>query len=105
MMGMIAGTIQMNDYKTDREILKKMCSVLHHRKEIKMMESSHAVLASEQMESIEIEGKKVTVNNEFITVNISDKYFYSFGHKLLLILPNNLDPVQELKQLTNSKSE
>jgi len=61
--------------------------------------------ATDSAEMIELDGKKVTVNNEFITVNISDKYFYSFGHKLLLILPNNLDPVQELKQLTNSKSE
>lgn len=72
MMGMIAGTIQMNDYKTDREILKKMCGVLHHRKEIKMMESNHAVLASEQMESIEIEGKKVTVVCDGDLYNTSD---------------------------------
>ena len=48
---------------------------------------------TDSAEMIELEGKKVTVTNEFINVNISDKYFYSFGHKLLLILPNNLDPV------------
>ena len=44
-------------------------------------------------ESIELDGKQVTVTSDIINLNVSNKYFYSFSSKLLLMLPNNLDPV------------
>ena len=49
--------------------------------------------ATESSEVIELDGKKVTVSSDYINLNVSDKYFYSFSNKLLLLLPNNLNPV------------
>lgn len=48
---------------------------------------------TETSEFIELEGDIVTVNNENINVNINEKYCMSFGEKVLLFTPNNLNPV------------
>lgn len=60
-MGMLAGWISMNQRNGCMDVLDKMCSVLHHQSAIRKIEMNHAFLASEQMESIEIEGKKITI--------------------------------------------
>lgn len=44
-------------------------------------------------EVIELDGKTVTVVNDNIDVNISERYFTSFGKKVLLFTPDNLNPV------------
>lgn len=49
--------------------------------------------ATESSEVLELNGKKVYVTSDIINLNVSDKYFYSFSNKLLLLLPNNLNPV------------
>ena len=49
--------------------------------------------ATETSEVIELNGKKAYVTSDVINLNVSDKYFYSFSNKLLLLLPNNLNPV------------
>ena len=49
--------------------------------------------STDTSEVIELNGKKVYVTNEDINLNVSDRYFYSFSNKLLLLPPNNLNPV------------
>lgn len=49
--------------------------------------------ATETSEAIELNGKQVTVTNDYINLNLTDKYFYSFSSKILLMRPNNLNPV------------
>ena len=49
--------------------------------------------ATDTSEVIELEGKKVIVTSDYVNLNVSDKYFYSFSNKLLLFPPNNLNPV------------
>lgn len=44
-------------------------------------------------EIIELEGDIVTVVNDNINVNINERYFISFGEKVLLFKPDNLKPV------------
>lgn len=44
-------------------------------------------------EVIELNGDIVTVKSEYINVNISERYFMSFSNKVLLMNPNNLNPV------------
>lgn len=49
--------------------------------------------ASETSEVIELDGDVVTVESEHVNVNISERYCLSFGKKVLLMSPNNLNPV------------
>lgn len=42
---------------------------------------------------IELDYATVTVEGKNITVNISERYFLSFSNKVLLMSPNNLNPV------------
>lgn len=44
-------------------------------------------------EAIELNGDIVTVIGDNINVNISERYFYAFSNKVLLMSPNNLNPV------------
>lgn len=44
-------------------------------------------------EVIELNGSEVTVVNDNMDVNISERYFMSFGKKILLFTPDNLNPV------------
>ena len=44
-------------------------------------------------EAIELEGDSVTVVGNNINVNVGERYFYSFSNKVLLMSPNNLNPV------------
>lgn len=44
-------------------------------------------------EAIELDGDTVTVVGNNINVNVSERYFYSFSNKILLMSPNNLNPV------------
>jgi hypothetical protein len=44
-------------------------------------------------EAIELEGRSVSVVSEYLDINVSEKYFYSFSNKILLHTPNNLNPV------------
>lgn len=48
---------------------------------------------SDSGEAIEINGDNVTVSSQYINVNISERYFKSFSNKVLLMNPNNLNPV------------
>ena len=48
---------------------------------------------SETSEVIELSGDIVTVSSEHINVNISERYSFAFGKKVLLMRPNNLNPV------------
>lgn len=43
--------------------------------------------------AIELDGDIVTVVGDNINVNINERYFYSFSNKVLLMSPNNLNPV------------
>ena len=45
---------------------------------------------SDKAEVIEIENKSITVKNELINVNLSQRYLLSFGKKVLLLPPSNL---------------
>ena len=47
----------------------------------------------DNFEVIELEGRDVVVTGGYINVNVRDKYFYSFNSKILLMTPNNLNPV------------
>ena len=49
--------------------------------------------ATETSEFIELNGRNVSVVNSNINVNISERYFTSFGNKILLFTPDNLNPV------------
>ena len=49
--------------------------------------------ATDTGEAIELEGDKVSVSSKYINVNVSDKYFMSYGERVLLMSPNNLNPV------------
>lgn len=49
--------------------------------------------ATETSEVIELDGAKVTVSGENIEVNVSERYFQSFSNRVLLMSPNNLNPV------------
>ena len=42
---------------------------------------------------VELDGDVVTVVGNNINVNVNDDYFYSFSTKILLMSPNNLNPV------------
>lgn len=44
-------------------------------------------------EVIELNGDTVTVVNDNLDVNVSERYFTSFGKKILLFTPDNLNPV------------
>lgn len=44
-------------------------------------------------EVIELDGETVTVVNSSMNVNINEKYLMSFGNKVLLFRPDNLNPV------------
>ena len=44
-------------------------------------------------EAVELDGDIVTVIGDNIKVNVSERYFYSFSNKVLLMSPNNLNPV------------
>lgn len=48
---------------------------------------------TETSEAIELDGRDVFVTNDYINLNVTDKYFYSFSSKMLLMRPNNLNPV------------
>ena len=48
---------------------------------------------TDSSEVIELNGRMVTVSNDNIDVNINEKYFISFGKKVLLFTPDNLKPV------------
>ena len=43
--------------------------------------------------AIELDGDTVTVVGDNINVNVNERYFYSFSNKVLLMSPNNLNPV------------
>ena len=45
---------------------------------------------SDKAEVIEVENKVITVKNELINVNLSQRYLLSFGKKVLLLPPSNL---------------
>lgn len=45
----------------------------------------------EKAEVIEIEGKKITAENDKINVGLSERYTLSFGRKILLVNPYNLN--------------
>lgn len=49
--------------------------------------------ASDTSEVIELNGDTVTVTNDNINVNVSERYCLSFGKKVLLFTPDNLNPV------------
>jgi hypothetical protein len=49
--------------------------------------------ATETSEVIELNDDVVTVVNSNINVNVSERYFTSFGNKVLLFTPTNLKPV------------
>ena len=49
--------------------------------------------ASDSGEVIELDGDTVSVSSEYINVNISEKYYKAFSNKILLMSPNNLNPV------------
>lgn len=44
-------------------------------------------------DTLELEKNAVSVYNDFIDLNVSEKYYMSFGSKMLLITPDNLNPV------------
>jgi len=44
-------------------------------------------------DTVELEKNAVSVYNDFIDLNISEKYYMSLGSKILLITPENLNPV------------
>ena len=46
---------------------------------------------SDTSEVLEIEGKKITAEAEDININLSERYCLSFGKKVLLVNPNNLN--------------
>lgn len=48
---------------------------------------------TDESEAIELDGDIVTVVGDNINVNINERYFYSFSNKILLMSPNNLNPV------------
>jgi len=48
---------------------------------------------TETSRAIELDGDIVTVVGDNINVNINERYFYSFSNKVLLMGPNNLNPV------------
>lgn len=52
--------------------------------------------ATESSEVIELDGDVVTVSSENINVNITEKYCLSFGKKVLLFSPNNLNPISKV---------
>lgn len=49
--------------------------------------------ATDTGEAIELNGKVVTVSGNHIEVNASERYFMSFKNEVLLMSPNNLNPV------------
>jgi len=49
--------------------------------------------ATDTSEVIELDGDTVTVVNDNMDVNVSERYFLSFGKKILLFSPDNLNPV------------
>lgn len=49
--------------------------------------------ATDSSEVIELDGRMVTVVNDNMDVNISERYCMSFGKKVLLFTPDNLKPV------------
>lgn len=49
--------------------------------------------STDSSEVIELEGKNVAVVGDKIDVNISERYFMSFGKKVLLFAPDKLNPV------------
>ena len=48
---------------------------------------------TETSEVIELGGKKATVTSDYINLNITEGYYQSFSNKLLLLQPNNLNPL------------
>ena len=46
---------------------------------------------SDKTELIEIEGKKISVSSDYINANLSGRYTVSFGKKVLLMSPYNLN--------------
>lgn len=48
---------------------------------------------TDEAEAIELDGDVVTVQGNHIDININEKYFYSYNNKMLLMTPNNLNPV------------
>lgn len=42
---------------------------------------------------IELDGDKVSISSEYININITDRYFKVFNRNVLLMRPNNLNPV------------
>ena len=49
--------------------------------------------ATDSSEMIELDGRKVVVTNDVINLDVGDKYYYYFKNRLLLMKPNNLNPV------------
>lgn len=52
--------------------------------------------ATETSEFIELDKDKVSVSSDNINVNISERYFLSFGKEVLLFSPNNLNPLSKM---------
>lgn len=48
---------------------------------------------TETSDTVELDKNMVSVYNNFIDLNISEKYYMSLGSKILLITPDNLNPV------------
>lgn len=48
---------------------------------------------NDKSEAIELDSDIVTVEGSNINVNVSERYFHSFSNKVLLMGPNNLNPV------------
>lgn len=49
--------------------------------------------ATDSGEAIELNGDEVIVESQYINVNLSRRYFKSFNDNVLLMMPNNLNPV------------
>lgn len=52
--------------------------------------------ATDSSEVIELDKDTVTVSSKNINVNITEKYCLSFGNKVLLFSPNNLNPISKV---------
>lgn len=48
---------------------------------------------TEKSEVMEVEGKSVKIEGDNLNLNISERYFMTFGKKVLLMRPDNLNPV------------
>lgn len=52
--------------------------------------------STEKSEVIELDKDVVTVTNDIINLNINERYYLSFGKKILLFSPNNLNPLSKM---------